>query len=332
MDMKSKIIYEPSFIIENPKMLTTLCILYDEILLFNSRDIDKEIDALEEELEVDIGNNNIKEKLEFIRGPLKILTSEQILNYYDPIKVQQNFPKASNIDVNLTVNEEEGRIILKTEDDINIFTKNLLNDMNTNGMNVSDLTRYLGMYAVAYSYKIPLVSFSNKRKSFDENSYLDFLTNSLAIKSICELGLPYLNTSNPEDIIFAKENLKDELIEFRSGILELTYLLHQATKGMSSISEIEIEANILVNTKIRAAVISLENKIKMNKNKRIRDLVVAGAKILLSGGNLLSLGLGLKDFATNSVDFLGNLSEIRDIDIPEHKIATYLLNTQKIFK
>lgn len=334
MKKKSQIIYEPSHLIEDPMILTTLCIMYDEVLLFNSRTIDEEIQLLETERPINAETRNISNKLEFIKGPLKILSSENIIKYYDPKKSIESFPKTGELDINLSVGtgEGDGKLILTSKGEINNFTKDYFENFDTSIItSLSDVSRYTAMYSVAHSYQIPLLSFGNERKYIDDNHYVDFLANSLAVKSICELGLPQLTTSNPEDIIIARESLKDELIEFKSGILDLSYFLHQATKSKDSIQDINREVNILVNTKIKSSVISLENKIKMNKNKRIRDIIISGGKILLSGGNLLTLGQSIKDITTNGLDLLDNLNNINGSDVPEHKIATYLLKTQKIF-
>ena len=211
------------------------------------------------------------------------------------------------------------------------MTIDLLNCARTQNLKIKYFRRLINLYSVSNVYNIPIFSISDKRIIVNNKEYVDFLANSLAVKTICQLALPEMVTCNVEDILNARDILKDELIEFKSGILELSYILHHGIKNRNNFEEINSECEILVNTKVKAAVCSLENKIKKSRNRRIKNLILTGSKILLSGGNLLSLGSQGKELMENGLELVDSLKGISEFEKPEHKIATYVLNTRKQF-
>lgn len=323
---KSKIIYEPSFVIENPKILTSLCVLYDEVLLFNHKSIDAEIKELEELIEKNQINSSDMKKLNFINGPLKVLSSESVLKFYDYKRTNKEFSKINDLELDLDLIDNKEKLVLQTnKKNVNSITGKILNIINNNDkFKVSDFIRTIDLYSVAETYNIPL--FSDQQNIIINKNYTDFLSENLALISICDLAIPELNTENPENILIARDKLKDELSEFKAGILELTYLLHQNTHhDHLTYKEFLNECSILVNTKIKSSILNLENRIKTNKNKNIKNMFILGAKLLLSGGNILICGNETKSILENGLSFADNLSGLVNLDKPEHKIASYVL-------
>ncbi|XZJ61072.1 hypothetical protein ACSXEL_05270 [Clostridium perfringens] len=332
MDNKTRIIYEPSYIIKDKRLLTTLCILYDEVMLFNNKSIEDELlflKSLEANNKADVDVHN---RIQFIEEVLYLLSSEAVLGYYDLNNTSNYFPKIDNAEVNVLVEEKNNKVFIKPDKKVNKLTADLINCVQSQNLKVSDFCRKINLYSVSNLYNIPIFTFGNHRLILDNKQYVDFLMNNLAIKSICELALPEMITSNVEDILYARDILKDELLEFKSAMLELTYTLHQSLNNMNNLKNINNECDILVNTKVRAAVYSLEHKLKTSKNRRIRDLIFTGGKILLSGGNLLSLGQSGKELIENGLGFWESIKGISDIQKPEDRIATFILNTKKYIK
>ncbi|APC41036.1 hypothetical protein [Clostridium estertheticum] len=338
-DNKSRIIYEPSFVIQNPKVLTSLCMFYDEVMLFNSKPIDDEIQKLEELKEKGLIDTKGIAKLDFINGPLKILSNENVLNVYDAKKCSEVFVEANELDLDLELIDKPGHLGFKIQNSkMNNLTKNIVQAIlsgNNNKITVSELIRAANIYSVAEAYSIPIFSGHESYNSgvkIDNKDYVSFLSENLAIMSICELALPEMVTQNPEDILIAREKLKDELLEFKAGILELTYLLHQKIdSNRSSYNQIANECTVLINTKIKASLISLENKINKNKNKRIKNMIVIGAKLLLSGGNIFTCANEAKSIIESGISIADNLSSLINIDKPEHKIASYIFKFNNRF-
>lgn len=76
MSDKSRIIYEPSYVIKDRRLLTTLCILYDEVMLFNDKSMEDELLFLKSlEANVEVFN-----KIKFIEDTLYLLSSEGALD------------------------------------------------------------------------------------------------------------------------------------------------------------------------------------------------------------------------------------------------------------
>jgi hypothetical protein len=86
----------------------------------------------------------------------------------------------------------------------------------------------------------------------------EHLNAMLAQSAICQLALPGIKAVHVDDLLGARAALADELLEFRAGIWKLTRLLHQQIKGSCDLQEIRQEADVLVNTEIKGAVMSLE--------------------------------------------------------------------------
>lgn len=329
---KTRIIYEPSYIIKDKRLLTTLCILYDEVMLFNDKSIEDELLLLKSLQENNKDDIEIGSKIKFIEDTLCFLSSEGVLGYYDSNNTSEIFPESDEVEINFSIEEKNNKIFIKPDEKINKLTMDLINSVQNKKLKISDFRRNINLYSVSNLYNIPVFTLSNNRQVLNNKQYVDFLMNNLAVKSIFELALPEMITSDIDDILYAREKLKDELIEFKSAMLELTYTLHQSLNSVKDFEYINNECEILVNTKVRAAAYSLEHKLKTNKNRRIRDLILTGSKILLSGGNLLSLGQSGKELIENGIGFYESIRDINDIQRPEDKIATFIVNTKKYIK
>lgn len=336
---KLKIIYEPSFIIDNPRILTSLCVFYDEVMLFNHQSIEKEKMKLEELKENNLMNHDDFSRLNFINGPLKILSQENILKVYDTESASKTFEKIDDIEIGVSeLKEENGKLLLKFNNlDINRVTNNLAqtvalaNRTNTK-LVLTDFIRLINVYSVAEVYDIPIFSTGINKKSqvkIDERNYVNLLSENLAIMSICELALPEMITQDPEDILIAREKLKDELLEFKAGILELTYALHERINNDFSYNHLVNECSILVNTRIKSSLMSLESKMRQHKSKKIKNMIFLGTKLILSGGNIFACGKEAKDFIEGGMTFMDTLTSLQSLDKPEHKIASFALRLNK---
>jgi hypothetical protein len=147
------------------------------------------------------------------------------------------------------------------------------------------------------------------------------LSEVLATTAISRLALPQVRPLHVDDLLEARTALIDELLEFRAAILNLTWLLHQQVKDEDDLAKIRREADVLVDTRIKAAVLSLENRMRQHKNKRIRRMLFGTGKVLVDACtlSLSSLGKGLLTLA----------GEIDKTKPPEDQVATYLYRLKR---
>jgi len=146
----------------------------------------------------------------------------------------------------------------------------------------------------------------------------------LAQSALCQLSLPGIRAMQVDDLLDARTALRDELLEFRAGILNLTHLLYRQVKGKNDVREIQQEAEVLVNTKIRAALMSLEHRMEQHKTKRIQRMLSGTGRVLVDActWSLASLGKALLTLA----------GEIDSVKPPEDQIATYLYKLRRQLK
>lgn len=340
-DEKLRIIYAPSLIISNPKILTSLCILYDEVMLFNNKSIDEE----NEELDKIFNSNQVTskhiEKSKYINGTLNLLSNENIVKVYTSENAYTYFSKAGELETGFEFEEKENKQYFKADaSGKNSLTKNIIDFLAQQqklqgSVKISDLLRAVILYGVSEAYKIPVISLDSDYGTgmkVNNLDYVRFLSDHLALTSVCELALPEMVSTDPEDIVIAREQLKDELMEFRAGILDLTYTLYQTIGKAHTYNDVVHECSMLVNTKIKSSIISLENKIRHHKNSKIKKLLLFGGKLLVSGGNLLACSKETKDLLGAGTSVLDTFSDLSNLEKPEHKIASFMVKLDKRLK
>lgn len=322
--VKNSIIYEPDYIIYNSKLLTSLCVYFDELILISDKPLDQEEDQILENK--DIEN---QKKLEYINNILRPLVTEQVITMYDNDTISSMPLKSHDIELgDIDIRQEDDKVILDIKSlNQNNISAALVENLKSNRLKVSDLRRLINVYSLSNEYHIPVAT----TKKYSDNKLMNSegLSNLLAIKVLCDLGLPQLNASNSDDIIDIRNELKNELIEFKAGILDLTYLLYQNIK-IGPENEINREIDVLINTKVKSSILSLENKISSNKKKSFSNIVLDGSKIILSGA-LMALGFGNTVCnLNNGLKVLQSLSGFTSSNnMMEDRIASYIIQLKK---
>jgi hypothetical protein len=154
----------------------------------------------------------------------------------------------------------------------------------------------------------------------------------LAITAISQLSLPHIRPAHVHDLLEARTALRDELLEFRAAILNMTWLLHQQVKGKNDLDEIRQEADMLVNTMIKAAVMSLEHRIQQHENKRIRRMLFGTGRVLVDAATVFLPGGLQEKLAAGGKALLQTATEICSAKPPEDQIATYLYKLKRYLK
>jgi hypothetical protein len=158
------------------------------------------------------------------------------------------------------------------------------------------------------------------------------LSQVLATTAISQLALPEVRPVHVDDLLEARTALRDELLGFRAGILNLTWLLHQQVKGANDLAEIRREADMLVNTKIKAAVMSLENRMRQHENKRVRRMLFGTGRVLVDAAKMFLLGGWQEKLVAGGKALLQTATEIDGPKPPEDQVATYLYTLKRRLK
>lgn len=187
-------------------------------------------------------------------------------------------------------------------------------------------------HAISHDRGYPIaLDCTASRRASNTKIFTEHLIALLAQCAICELSLPGINAGEVDDLLSARIALKDELIEFRAGIRSLTELLHQQVKGKHDFQEIREEAEVLVNTKIRGALMSLENRMRRHKDKRIRRILVRGGRVLGEAAKLFLPGGWSEKLVAGGKSLVQLATEIDNAKPPEDQVATYLYKVRSKF-
>ena len=93
------------------------------------------------------------------------------------------------------------------------------------------------------------------------------LFSSLLAEECLKIVLPRTISLNAEDILYAREKLKTELIPFRMTLQKLTSLLRDGIKNCKSIDEFKSEAKFIAESKVEPALNEIVRRIEIEKNK-----------------------------------------------------------------
>lgn len=320
----NSVIYEPDFIILNNELLTSLCVYFDELILISNRSIDDELYRIKENKD-----SGYMVKKEYVNTVLKPLVQEGVITLYDSNEICEICPNSLEIDLgDMEIKQVEDAVHLdiKSLND-NRISRAMVEMLLKENCKVGDLVRLISVYSLSMEYNIPIIKNTIQKGRYGAQELSDLL----AMKVLCKLAMPQITTTNCEDIIKIRKELKDELIEFRAGILDLTYLLYQSLKATPNDKQnISQEIDMLVDTKINSAVLSLEHKLSDSKRSRVPNIILNGGKFLMSGA-LLALGIENQESTlSNGASFLQSVLDMKSLkNEPQDKIASYIVSLSK---
>lgn len=322
MNNKNSIIYEPDFIILNPELLTSLCLYYDQIILHGHKTLDEELSQILYERK-----SGYESKAHFIQNTLNTLLQENIVSYYDcesigklnsPLREQDSgieeieYKEDSII---LHFNPQRSHITIKENGPTNKVP--MTSHQFARAINTEILSDALGIPKLMIDYPL-----NNDHRM---TSWSNFVSNKLALQSLCTLALPRLSSTNIENIVYLRDILKDELTEFKSGILHLTYLIYKSTDIQSELDVLN-EIDMLIHTRLKAALLDMENHIK-SKNKNLSSkLVIRGTKFILHGLLAKKGFSNIKNVIEKGSDLLELMPQSSTFNSPDEKVASYLLS------
>jgi hypothetical protein len=102
---------------------------------------------------------------------------------------------------------------------------------------------------------------------------------ALAIESL-EIALPPIANISDEDILIAREELKDQLIPFRRAMLSLAPSVRGGIENEASLTDIYREAKYVVETQIGPPLNELRDRLERERGKFWRRLMIQGTGVL----------------------------------------------------
>jgi hypothetical protein len=192
-----------------------------------------------------------------------------------------------------------------------------------------DFMSFITAYLTSKQRGYPLASEYIPPSCLNQKTRTRTLSDVLARTAISQLALPAIQFADVDDLMEARTALRDELLEFRVGILDLTHLLHQQVKGENDLTQIRYEANVLVDTKIKAAVLSLEHRMQQHKNKRIHRMLFKAGRILVDFGKLFLPGGIQEKLLAGGKAALQTATELDSSKPTGDQVATYLYKLKR---
>jgi hypothetical protein len=330
-----KIIYSDSTANCNFELLTMLSLLYDEIVFFSSNNLDEIVEDLNKKKNKrEIDNIKGENKLKFYES-IKILVPEKVVSLIYPENSKNIFPLADEVEIDIGIpevleKENKKQLLLKpSKEKVNYFTELLFQFLKyQKGVKVSTLIRDLNLLSVAYTYNIPIITDKSFYNANSSSNNVSLISEILMHQTLNKLALPRFNAYSADDILLARIKLKDELQNFKAAILDLVWILHQKVDISSDINLVIREINILIDTKIKSALISLEAKIKNHEASRINRIIKGSANVILELGKAI-----ISPLPANKIMGVGGslikAAESFNSTFPENQLASFVYKVRE---
>ena len=191
----------------------------------------------------------------------------------------------------------------------------------------------ISSYAASKHYGCPIISDDSDFHDLgDGPQSAEVLSQVFGDSAICQLALPDVRAVRVEDVLQARGELKNELLEFRAGMLKLTWLLHQQVQNKNDLEEITQEADVLTNTIIKGSLLSLENRMRQHKNKCIRRMLLGTGKVLVEATKVFLPGGAAEKMIAGGKSLFELATELDSTKPPEDQVAMYLYRLRDKFK
>lgn len=315
MTDESIVVWYPSTLIPNTRELTSICLLHDRVMLCNR--------LFEPRFQDSLFLAHLRREADHtgaidFDAAIKVLACEDIIQMIDInrlYEMRDKFTKMSTPSIPHGLRERFKDV------DKALFKPKQIEDIKA-GLKI--LSAFIS-YLVSKASNYPLIT--NDITLWGPQYWTrspQIISTALAESAICELALPDVKVFHIDDLLEARHELKDELLEFRAGTLKLTWLLRQEVKDTNDLERIRHEANFLTSTIIKGALLSLENRIRQHKKKCIRRILLSGSRVLVEATKLFLPGGATEKMISGGKTFLQLATEIDNAKLPEDQVAMYL--------
>lgn len=325
------IIYAEAPFIQDMGVLTTLCLLNDEVILIGSKQLDEHLNEYWEQS----NSKGDGTSPTVVEQTFQVLFPEGVVSFLSPSDVAIRFPESNDIELpgieDVEIREAEGKPCLVVKADLqnlNYLSRLVLRGITKQPRTLSSLIRETSIVAAAITSVLPIICEHEYIALTPSTTRVPEVSNFLAHRTLRKLALPELRAYHAEDILEARLKLKTELQEFRACILELVWLLHQRSDLSGDLKGLIHDCDVLIETKITAAISLLELAISRHKSKKVQRILKA------TGGALMELGKSLvSPYITSALlggsGALMKLSESMDTHPPSIYIASFVYKVRE---
>lgn len=328
---KSIVVWYPRLTqtIPDARVFTSLCLFHDKVVLCSflccsDEDSDEAQDFQERTLAYWQTKPDYEERIAFI-NTFQFLAKQNVIHLITPNK----FPQVANDFVKADRTHLPYGLIDRFRNFIDTGLEGIKDkDVESQAVKMAealDLTEAITSCQASNAYNYPLVtdeayiSIANS-----EEKSAEILSEVLTQSAICQFALPDVKAIHIDDLLEARIELKDELLEFRAGILKLTWLLHQRVENKNDLEQIRQEADTLVNTVIKGSLLSLENRMRQHKKKAIRRILFGTSRVLVEAAKLFLPSGAAEKMISGGKGLLQLAMEIDSAKPPEDQVAMYL--------
>ena len=342
-------IYCSGLFIPNPSVLTTLCILFDQIYLVDNLEY---VLSFSKKYRITLHDRKLIEKCEHMilepviendeipmKDPLEELTDGQKETVRAYLMQAQYF---------FIHNHELLGDIIKSDMlpdneplEVELIKKGDAGELNTYAVREKRLQVSLdglqqmnslidqGAFPVIGKYHVDLNE--NHKERLSSKS----LASLLAMKSV-ELVLPAMKRAEPEIILEARDRLKDQLPLFWASMLKLSTKLKTEINQDMNLKDVLFETQEIVDTTVLPALVELKQKINQEKKSwfyKILNPVYDGVKMFMGNPKLTTENLivtGLTTGMNITSNFVEQEYEIQKIK--KEAGLTFLLRLDELIK
>lgn len=281
----SRVIYGDAPFIADMRLLTLLCLLNDKVILIGSTSLYEQLEGHKNQS--DTANSVVSQTVETLipEGVVWFVAPPEI-DIFFPGAGKLNLPGIGGIDYGKVDGRDFVQLRINTEELDNV-TRAFLRGFTSNKRTVSTMIRDLSILGASVRAGLPIVCETARICLSASKSKVPEIAGFLAQRTFERLVFPELQAYHVDDILEARLKLAAELQDFRAGIRELVWLLHQRMDIRGDIRGLAKECDILIDTRIWAAVSNLERAIATHENKVVRRILKTAGGVLLEVGKSL---------------------------------------------
>ncbi len=324
MSERSSVIYGDSPFIEDMGTLTSLCLLNDQVILVGAGSLDEELEDYWQKLG-ERGNDPAPTIVEQI---VQTLMPESVISFYSIDRAVQELwgSEGGSLEipgVYLSHDWNSGPRMEVEQSELNDVSRIVVGGITKGSGTVNDRYRDIVLIGASAGSKFPIVRTQEQLSPIPTKTKVKEAANYLARQTLQKLALPEIEAYHVDDILEARLKLSTDLEEFKAGMLELVWFLYERNGLSGDVSAFERDCSVLIDTKIKAAVSSLELAISSHENRAIRRILRATAGVLLELGRTF-FAIGTPPVLLGASAALLNLADSMKQPSPSIPIASFL--------
>ena len=186
----------------------------------------------------------------------------------------------------------------------------------------------MAMNTCAHGSSVPITDDSDwpipayLTQNIDLARFAQFQAVALAVRSL-EIALPSIADLTDEDILRARDDLKEQLAPFRRSMLTLAPTLRDGMKSGASLAEIYKEASYIVETNVSPALFELQDRLSKEKGRFWRRLILESSAVVPK----FVVSWTTKGALSAAINSIGDVKDLA-LDVMEHERLLTSLKSQ----